>query len=46
MSWYVSEEACHRQAAIFESARISANLICEQYEVPYPVVKPLEPVLA
>jgi phytoene desaturase len=31
---------------IFESARISANLICEQYEVPYPVVKPLEPVLA
>jgi phytoene desaturase len=31
---------------IFESARISANLICEQYEVPYPVVKPLEPALA
>ena len=31
---------------IFESARISANLICQQYEVPYPVVKPLEPALA
>ena len=31
---------------IFESARISANLICEQYEVPYPVAKPLEPALA
>jgi len=30
---------------IFESARISANLICEQYEVPYPVAKPLEPAL-
>jgi len=27
---------------IFESARISANLICEKYEVPYPVAKPLE----
>ena len=31
---------------IFESARISANLICEQYEVRYPVVTPLEPALA
>jgi phytoene desaturase len=31
---------------IFESARISANLICQQYEVPYPVAKPLEPALA
>jgi phytoene desaturase len=30
---------------IFESARISANLICQRYEVPYPVVKPLEPAL-
>lgn len=31
---------------IFESARISANLICKQYEIPYPAAKPLEPVLA
>ena len=31
---------------IFESARISANLICQQYEVTYPVAKPLEPALA
>jgi phytoene desaturase len=30
---------------IFESARISANLICEQYKVPYPLAKPLEPAL-
>ena len=27
---------------IFESARISANLICEKYEMAYPVAKPLE----
>lgn len=31
---------------IFESARISANLICQKYEVPYPVAKPLELALA
>lgn len=31
---------------IFESARISANLICSKYEMPYPVAKPLETVLA
>ncbi len=31
---------------IFESARISANLICQQYEVPYPVAKPLETAVA
>lgn len=27
---------------IFESARISANLICKKYEIPHPVSKPLE----
>lgn len=31
---------------IFESARISANLICEKYEMAYPVAKPLEVALA
>ncbi len=31
---------------IFEAARISANLICQKYEIPYPVAKPLELVLA
>lgn len=31
---------------IFESARISANLICGKYEMPYPVAKPLEVALA
>ncbi len=31
---------------IFESARISANLICQQYGVPYPVVKPLKTAVA
>lgn len=31
---------------IFESARISANLICAKYEMPYPVAKPLEVALA
>ena len=31
---------------IFESARISANLICEKSEVPFPAAKPLELVLA
>ncbi|MFP5227355.1 MAG: phytoene desaturase family protein [Acidobacteriota bacterium] len=31
---------------IFESARISANLICEKYEMKYPVAKPLEVALA
>lgn len=31
---------------IFESARISSNLICEKYEVPYPAAKPLELALA
>ncbi|UWZ81679.1 phytoene desaturase family protein [Occallatibacter riparius] len=31
---------------IFESARISANLICKKYEVPHPTAKPLEVVLA
>jgi phytoene desaturase len=31
---------------IFESARISANLICQKYEIPHPVAKPLELVLA
>jgi phytoene desaturase len=31
---------------IFESARISANLICQKYEIPHPATKPLEPVLA
>ena len=31
---------------IFESARISANLICEKNEIPFPVSKPLELSLA
>jgi phytoene desaturase len=31
---------------IFESARISANLICRKYEIPHPVAKPLELALA
>jgi phytoene desaturase len=31
---------------IFESARISANLICERNEIPFPVSKPLELALA
>jgi phytoene desaturase len=31
---------------IFESARISANLICQKYEIPHPAAKPLELVLA
>lgn len=31
---------------IFESARISANLICEKYEMAYPVARPLEVALA
>jgi phytoene desaturase len=31
---------------IFESARISANLICEKYEIPHPVAKPMELALA
>jgi len=31
---------------IFESARISSNLICEKYEMPYPVAQPLEAALA
>jgi phytoene desaturase len=31
---------------IFESARISANLICSKYEMPYPVAQPLEVALA
>ena len=31
---------------IFESARISANLICEKNEIPFPVAKPLELALA
>ena len=31
---------------IFESARISANLICEKNESPFPASKPLEMVLA
>jgi len=31
---------------IFESARISSNLICERFEVPYPVARPFELVLA
>jgi phytoene desaturase len=31
---------------IFESARISANLICQKYEIPHPVAKPLELALA
>lgn len=31
---------------IFESARISANLLCQKYEIPHPVAKPLELALA
>lgn len=31
---------------IFESARISANLICKKYEVPHPAAKPLQMALA
>ena len=31
---------------IFESARISANLICQKYEIPHPISKPLELALA
>ena len=31
---------------IFESARISANLICQKYEIPHPATKPLELALA
>jgi len=31
---------------IFESARISANLICQKYEIPHPAAKPLELELA
>ena len=31
---------------IFESARISANLICQKYEIPHPAAKPLELALA
>lgn len=31
---------------IFESARISSNLICEESGVPYPTAKPLEPAFA
>jgi phytoene desaturase len=31
---------------IFESARISANLICKKHEVPHPAAKPLEIALA
>ena len=31
---------------IFESARISANLICQKYEIPHPASKPLELALA
>jgi phytoene desaturase len=31
---------------IFESARISANLICKQYDVPHPAAKPLELAMA
>lgn len=31
---------------IFESARISANLICKKYEVPHPSAKPLQVALA
>ncbi len=27
---------------IFESARISANLICQKYEIPHPAARPLE----
>jgi phytoene desaturase len=31
---------------IFESARISANLICQKYEIPHPIARPLELALA
>lgn len=31
---------------IFESARISANLICRKYEIPHPAAKPAELALA
>jgi phytoene desaturase len=31
---------------IFESARISANLICQKYEIPHPAARPLELALA
>jgi phytoene desaturase len=31
---------------IFESARISSNLICQKYEIPHPATKPLELALA
>jgi phytoene desaturase len=31
---------------IFESARISANLLCRKYEIPHPAAKPLELALA
>ncbi|MFP5233621.1 MAG: phytoene desaturase family protein [Acidobacteriota bacterium] len=31
---------------IFESARISANLICRKYEVPHPMARPLELAMA
>jgi phytoene desaturase len=31
---------------IFESARISSNLICQKYEIPHPAAKPLELALA
>lgn len=31
---------------IFESARISANMICKKHEIPYPVANPLELALA
>jgi len=31
---------------IFESARISANLICQKYAIPHPATKPLELALA
>ena len=31
---------------IFESARISSNLICQKYEIPHPAAKPLELELA
>ena len=31
---------------IFESARISANLICRKYKIPHPATKPLEVAIA
>jgi phytoene desaturase len=31
---------------IFESARIAANLLCQKYEIPHPIAKPVELVLA